>query len=242
VHSPAHTDGRYYSLGPPIEEFAGMQIFARDHQVHGILPHQLLFMPAGANEAGDFDRWALFNSFFIPNVPLGRADHNQIFHTTRESNGTVWETHVNQRAVRAAEQGDDLFLTELMSLTPPSGPPRCEPGHIVGPRDHILRTALMKAPTEADMKIEPGVSPRAQVVNRARLECQAFNHAFTEHSRAISADTVEALMAGKAGCRAAMSQPDEYTGPNQLFALRMGNAHHDLLTRHLHEAATTCVQ
>ena len=208
-------------------------MFARDNLVPGILPHTLLYIPAVANEDGNFDRWVVLNSFFAPQIPLGQSDHTQVFQTTTASNGTKWEVYLNTRALVAAQQGDESFLSELVTLQPPQAAPVCEPGHVIGPTDRILRVSFMKAPPESNIKIERGVSPRAQVLNRARLECQAFVYAFTKLQRSTHGDTTEAMMAGKAMCAAAIAQPSRYTGPNRLYPLKMGAAHHDLLSRHL---------
>ena len=212
-------------------------MFASDSMIRGVLPHQLLFIPAKANENGDFDRWVIFNSFSVPQVPLGRADHSQIFQTTNSSHGTVWETHISKRALAASRNGDSAFLDEMQTLIPPTAPPRCEPGHIFAPGDRVLRVALMKAPVEANVPLESGVSPRAQVLNRARLECQAFTFSYTQHQRPVGSDTTEAMMAGKAVCAHAIEQPVMYLDHGRLFSLKMGAAHHDLMTRHLRQAA-----
>ena len=229
--------GKFFSLGPPSKEYGGVQVFGRDNDMSGLLPTLLLHIPPTANEEGEFERWALLNSFSIPGIPLGKTDHQQIFHTTRASNGSEWEVSLNKRAIATAKRGETDFLDELLTLTPPIGPPICQSGHILGESDFIYGPKLMRAPEEANLPLEQGHSPRAQAMNRARIECQAFTFSFTEHGRSIEHETSEATLAGKAVCAAAISQPGQFLGPNQLFALKMGLAHHDLLTRHLHQAA-----
>ena len=127
-----HAEGPFVSLGRPVPEMRGVQVFASTAYREDLLPALMVHIPAAANPLGNFDRWAVFQSLARRTAMLGKAKHEQALETTAESNGTEWRFVVDLRLLhgnRQAALGRDAVPLPYRHITLPLGPPICAPGH-----------------------------------------------------------------------------------------------------------------
>ena len=124
--------GPFVSLGPPIEEMNGVQVFGSpSFSEH--MPALLLHIPAAANPLGNFERWAIFASIARPKARIGKAAHEQILETTAVSNGTEWRVVVDHGSKQKYQGRRGLGKPEYphAKVVVPVGAPYCVTGHDV---------------------------------------------------------------------------------------------------------------
>ena len=132
--------GPFVSLGPPMEDMNGIQVFGGPAAPDGRRQHQassmaalLLHIPARANPLGNFDRWAIFSSIARPKESCGKAAHEQILETTARSNGTEWRYVVDHGTKQKFRRRKGLVKQKYPheSIVLPQGLPYCVEGHDV---------------------------------------------------------------------------------------------------------------
>ena len=133
-HAHVHTlTGPFVSLGRPVEELGGVQVFAGpgDKSNDQILPALMVHIPASANPLGNFDRWAVFATLARTKESIGQASHEQVIETTASSNGTKWRYVVDHGTKQIWKHRKGLSSQRFPqeSIVLPLRAPRCVPGH-----------------------------------------------------------------------------------------------------------------